>query len=162
MSEWTQMYLTWKLKHIVQEQDGGRVWSRGPSAVLQHSLCCQKRQVLPTRRKTGSLKVPEASAHSSIQLGCARQEAAVLVCVWQPTPASLPGKSHGQRNLVGYIPRSRKESDTAEWLKSSNSPSIPIVWIWLPSSQRWGDTSVQIIQQGRVGLAFRLRHFTWY
>ena len=23
---------------------------------------------------------------------------------WQPTPASLPGKSHGQRSLVGYSP----------------------------------------------------------
>ena len=23
--------------------------------------------------------------------------------VWQPTPVFLPGESHGQRNLVGYI-----------------------------------------------------------
>ena len=23
---------------------------------------------------------------------------------WQPTPVSLPGESHGQRNLVGYSP----------------------------------------------------------
>ena len=23
---------------------------------------------------------------------------------WQPTPVILPGKSHGQRNLVGYSP----------------------------------------------------------
>ena len=23
---------------------------------------------------------------------------------WQPTPIFLPGKSHGQRSLVGYIP----------------------------------------------------------
>jgi len=23
---------------------------------------------------------------------------------WQPTPVFLPGKSHGQRNLVGYSP----------------------------------------------------------
>ena len=22
---------------------------------------------------------------------------------WQPTPVSLPGRSHGQRSLVGYI-----------------------------------------------------------
>ena len=26
----------------------------------------------------------------------------------------LPGKSHGQRKLVGYSPRSHKESDTTE------------------------------------------------
>ena len=32
---------------------------------------------------------------------------------WQPTLVSLPGKSHGQRSLVGYSPRGhRKESDT--------------------------------------------------
>ena len=31
---------------------------------------------------------------------------------WQPTP--LPGESHGQRGLVGYSPRGRKESDTTE------------------------------------------------
>ena len=35
---------------------------------------------------------------------------------WQPTPVLLPGKSHGQRSLVGYSPWGRKESDTTEWL----------------------------------------------
>ena len=24
--------------------------------------------------------------------------------IWQPTPGSLPGKSHGQRSLAGYSP----------------------------------------------------------
>ena len=33
---------------------------------------------------------------------------------WQSTPALLPGKSHGQRSLVGYSPWGRKESDTTE------------------------------------------------
>ena len=27
---------------------------------------------------------------------------------WQPTPVFLPGKFHGQRNLVGYGPRGRR------------------------------------------------------
>ena len=31
---------------------------------------------------------------------------------WQSTPVLLPGKSHGQRSLVGYSPWGRKESDT--------------------------------------------------
>ena len=35
---------------------------------------------------------------------------------WQPTPVFLPGKSHGQRSLVGYRPWGRKESDTTERL----------------------------------------------
>ena len=33
---------------------------------------------------------------------------------WQPTPAFLPGKSLGQRSLVGYSPWGHKESDTTE------------------------------------------------
>ena len=35
---------------------------------------------------------------------------------WQPTPAFLPGESHGRRSLVGYSPRGCKESDTTERL----------------------------------------------
>ena len=33
---------------------------------------------------------------------------------WQPPPVLLPGKSHGQRRLMGYSPWGRRESDTAE------------------------------------------------
>ena len=33
---------------------------------------------------------------------------------WQPTPVSLPGKSHGWRSLAGYSPWGRKESDMTE------------------------------------------------
>ena len=40
---------------------------------------------------------------------------------WQPTPVFLPGKSHGQRNLVGYSPRSHKELDKTERLAVSLS-----------------------------------------
>ena len=38
---------------------------------------------------------------------------------WQPTPVFLPGKSHGQRSLVGYSVWGRKESDTNEhaWMQ---------------------------------------------
>ena len=35
---------------------------------------------------------------------------------WLPTPVFLPGKSHGQRSLVGFSPWGRKESDTTERL----------------------------------------------
>ena len=35
---------------------------------------------------------------------------------WQPTPVILPGKSHGQRSLVGCSPWGREESDTTERL----------------------------------------------
>ena len=33
---------------------------------------------------------------------------------WQPPPVFLPGKSHGQRRLVGYNPRGHKELDMTE------------------------------------------------
>ena len=35
---------------------------------------------------------------------------------WQPTPIFLPGRSHGQRSLVGYSPWGCKESDMPEQL----------------------------------------------
>ena len=35
---------------------------------------------------------------------------------WQSTPVLLPGKSHGQRSLVGYSLWGHKESDTTERL----------------------------------------------
>ena len=35
---------------------------------------------------------------------------------WHPTPVLLPGKSHGQRSLVGCSPWGREESDVTEQL----------------------------------------------
>ena len=35
---------------------------------------------------------------------------------WHPNPVLLPGKSHGQRSLVGCSPWGREESDTTERL----------------------------------------------
>ena len=35
---------------------------------------------------------------------------------WHPTPVLLPGKSHGQRSLVGCSPWGRKELGTTEQL----------------------------------------------
>ena len=40
---------------------------------------------------------------------------------WQPMPAFLPGKRDGQRNLAGYSPWSRKESDTTKLLSTQLS-----------------------------------------
>ena len=59
---------------------------------------------------------------------------------WHPTPVLLPGKSHGQRSLVGYTPWGCKESDTTEQLhftsedlsflspKKNNSDSSGELW----------------------------------
>ena len=45
---------------------------------------------------------------------------------WPPAPRLLPGRSHGQRSLVGYSPGS-KASDTAERL----SPHTGLLTSWL-------------------------------
>ena len=42
---------------------------------------------------------------------------------WQSTPVLLPGKSHGQRSLVGCSPWGREESDMTEQLHVHFSPS---------------------------------------
>ena len=39
--------------------------------------------------------------------------------IWQPTPALLPGESHGQRSLVGYSLRGHKESDMTEHIQQA-------------------------------------------
>ena len=41
--------------------------------------------------------------------------------IWQPVLVFLPGKSHAQRNLVGYNSQGCKESDMAEQLKNNNN-----------------------------------------
>ena len=46
-----------------------------------------------------------------------------LLCNGTPTPVLLPGKSHGQRSLVGCSPWGREESDTTERLHFHFSPS---------------------------------------
>ena len=40
---------------------------------------------------------------------------------WLPTPVFLPGGFYGQRSLVGYSPRGRKELDTPEQLTHISS-----------------------------------------
>ena len=57
---------------------------------------------------------------------------------WQPTPALLPGKSHGQKSLVGYSSWGRKKSDTTERLThtySAGEVSRPrpgwVLYLWL-------------------------------
>ena len=48
--------------------------------------------------------------------GCTKEDMQTLSQKrqWHPTPALLPGKSHGQRSLVGGSPWGRTELDTTE------------------------------------------------
>ena len=65
---------------------------------------------------------PDGSAVKSPSVIQEMQETGFDPCVgavpwrrkWQPTSVFLPGKSHGQRGLVGYSPRGHKELGTTE------------------------------------------------
>ena len=60
------------------------------------------------------------------------------------TPVLLPGKSHGQRSMVGcYSPWGRKESDTTERLHSLSGSVVKN----LPAEQELQKTQVQSLGQ---------------
>ena len=59
---------------------------------------------------------------------------------WQPTPVFLPGKSHGQRNLVDCSPWRHREldmmSDFTFFLSLGSNPSSnthSFLWLWADS-----------------------------
>ena len=60
---------------------------------------------------------------------------------WQSTPVFLPGKSHGQRTLVGYSPWSHIESDITQWLTHTHTHThtpIAISWVtFLLEKKNW-------------------------
>ena len=45
---------------------------------------------------------------------------------WHPTPVLLPGKSHGQRSMVGCSPWGREESDTTEVTQQRQPVFLPV------------------------------------
>ena len=61
---------------------------------------------------------------------------------WQPISVFLPGKSHGQRSLMGYSPLGCKESDTVEHAPVSTFIQLQRAgqedWRW-----RWNSVNVQ-------------------
>ena len=65
---------------------------------------------------------PSREWHKPSWCPCIQETILVLTALprrrrqWHPTPVLLPGKSHGQRSLVGCSPWGHKESDTTAWL----------------------------------------------
>ena len=49
---------------------------------------------------------------------------------WHPTQALLPGKSHGQRSLVGCCLWGRTESDMTEWLHFTSTIISSSIFSW--------------------------------
>ena len=55
------------------------------------------------------------------------------IYIYKPTPVFLPGKFHRQRNLAGYSPWDRKESDTTEHISMhTHTHTHTHILTWLP------------------------------
>ena len=62
---------------------------------------------------------------------------------WQPTPVLFPGKSHGQRSLVGCCLWGLTESDTTEVTSSSSSSKIKSATVCIVSPFKYHETMGQ-------------------
>ena len=73
-----------------------------------------------------------------------------------PTPALLPGESHGQRRLAGYGPRGHRKSDATEaagHLPVAQGAAVYTLWYWI----RWKNMKVCIcVQLGHFAVQRRL------
>ena len=74
--------------------------------------------VITVNRKKKKKKIKPQTVNSYWRKSCLNAVCAWLQGrrQWQPTPVSLPGKSHGQRSLIGCSPWGHEESDTTEQL----------------------------------------------
>ena len=68
----------------------------------------------------------------------------------QPTLVFLPGKSHGPRNLVGYSPWGRKESDATEQLHFHFSMDLNNEYRWLIILHRKDTTRHYVSPEGKT------------
>ena len=73
---------------------------------------------------------------------------------WQPTPVFLPGKFHGQKNLVGYSPWDHKELDTTEHTHPHTYPHTQRPTANIDSGERikglqWGSEKIRFVLKRR-------------
>ena len=61
---------------------------------------------------------------------------------WQPTPVFLPGESHGQRSLVGCIPRGQKELDMTEATEHAHTCLFPWQYLIMLSLKNYLSTEM--------------------
>ena len=67
---------------------------------------------------------------------------------WQPIPVVLPGKSHGQRSLVGYRPWGHRELDTTEGLCFTSLLHFASPGTKAPPKQCWRYTGLEQSSRG--------------
>ena len=94
------------------------LWSRTPNTThFQLSIICFLPLALPALlfKPFASLLFPIPKEHRPLE----NTSGKILGRKCQPTPAFLPGKSHGQRSLARYSPWGHKQSDMT-WQLNSN------------------------------------------
>ena len=79
------------------------------------------RYILKENENTNLKRYIHPNILSSILYNSQDVEATYILAIlwrrqWHPTPVLLPGKSHGQKSLVGYNPWGPEELDTTDWL----------------------------------------------
>ena len=77
--------------------------------------------LISTNRSTNTILQPQTPNHKEQDFSVWLSFLYLCLCQlgrrqWHPTPVLLPGKSHGQRSLMGCSPWGRQESDTTERL----------------------------------------------
>ena len=117
---------------VLEKTSSARIQPRGSAVTppAKHKRCSRPwsggqlpARVLPGAQP-GASPLPEAAPRlpsAARKIPCRR--------AWQPTPVFLPGESHGQRNLVGYSPWGRKESDMTDTFPFKSRCS-PRGWYW--------------------------------
>ena len=84
----------------------------------EHSRCQVNVKKIPLGLEFSQITYIEIFINSSKLIILVKINSSVFLWrrQWQPTPALLPGKSHGRRRLVGFSPWGHEESDTTEQL----------------------------------------------
>ena len=127
---WGYMQKLRNLLHVLP----GRMWEMGSSNT--HIKSCRDKvdSITNYSHTAGSaVKTPPADAGD---LGLISRVVKIpWTRKWQPAPVFMPGKSHGQRSLVGYGPRGckriRHKLVTKYQNQGSLSPIIPSFWALL-------------------------------
>ena len=92
----------------------GSVSSLAQSRLLQPERTCQPREVDAGGSSQTQLVLEWQRPEEKVGQSLVQFIITYWRRKWQPTPVLLPGKSHGQRSLVGYSLRGHKESDMTE------------------------------------------------
>ena len=109
----------------------GRMWEMGSSNTHIKS-CRDKVDSITNYSHTAGSAVKTPPANAGDLGSISRVVKIPWTRKWQPAPVLMPGKSHGQRSLVGYSPRGckriRHKLVTKYQNQGSLSPIIPSFW----------------------------------